>query len=96
MLLKRVEINEKHRCWNTNPICVRWFLRTVEGHANETIGRRGYIYLNQICETLDVEWNPNDDNPCIKKDGMDQIACIRFEILVREDGTFLVDIYCYD
>lgn len=47
--------------------CEEWqrmFLRAEEVYFNDLLVSRGYIYLNQIYETLGVKWDPNEENPC--------------------------------
>lgn len=72
------------------------FLLHTERYLNEIIRHRGYIYLNQICENMCVEWNPDDENPCIKNDGVDRIAFIQFETFRKSDNSLLIHIHRYD
>lgn len=96
MLLKTIKFDEKNPNWSKDGKYNALLLRLLEEHLNDTVRHRGYIYLNQICELLGDEWNPDDENPCIKHDGVDRIAFIQFGVFHESDNSLLVQIHCYD
>ena len=50
--------------WTKYPEFNRAFLTQQNCYILETLSRRGYMYLNEIYETLGAKWNPNDENIC--------------------------------
>ena len=96
MLLKTITFDEKAYGWTNNRESNIAFLGVEERYTNDIIRHRGYMYLNQICEQLGVEWNPEDDNPCIRNDGVDRLAFVQFEIFSMPNNSLLVYIYRYD
>lgn len=42
----------------------RMFLRAQGVYFNDLLISRGYVYLNRIFENLEIDWDPNKDNPC--------------------------------
>ena len=59
------------------------YLRYIECYLNDLLKIRGYVYLNQICESLGVEWNPDDLNMIIRSGYHTRII---LNICVEEDG----------
>lgn len=89
MLLKTVEYNERNINWNGSREYDLMFLRHVENYFQRLLQIRGYVYLNQICEYLGAEWDPGNDNPCIRCDDY-HAGEIRFDILPLSDGSYFV------
>jgi hypothetical protein len=75
--LKTIIFDWRNYNWTKDQEINEMFIKCTENHINGIISHRGYIYLNQICEALGVEWNPDDDNPCIKRGEVDtvQLQC---------------------
>lgn len=96
MLLKTIMFDSENPNWIDDREYNYMFLRTHEEFINDTVRYRGYMYLNQICETLGIKWNPDDENPCVKNDGVDRLTFIRFEIFGEANSSFLVHIYLRD
>lgn len=44
------------------------FVRRVFLHIKEHFHKIGYVYLASIYDFLGVEWNPDRENHCIRKD----------------------------
>lgn len=68
------------------------FLQTQEWYLNGLLNLRGYIYMNQIFEHLGFEWNPENENICIKHDFTYWPNQIELEINVENDGSIFVTI----
>ena len=96
MLLKTIKFDNTNPNWRNDWADNTWFLHAMELHLNTIIEHRGYIYLNQIYESLDVKWNPDDENPCIKNDGVDRPRRIEFEIFKEPKNVLTVHIYRHD
>lgn len=96
MILKTVTFDRLSYHWENNIDYNLVFLHAVEQNVNDIVRHRGYIYLNQICEILGVQWNSDDDNPCIKNDGVDRIAFIQFETFRKPNNSVEVRIFRYD
>ena len=95
MLLKTITFDSNNHNWENSREYNVVFLMTVERYLNDIIRHRGYVYLNEIYEKLNVRWNPGDENPCIKND-MCRLAYIQFEILDKPNNSFLLHIHRYD
>lgn len=96
MLLKQITFDEKAYYWTKNRETNIEFLRITERYLNESIRQGGYIYLNRIYENLGVAWNPDDENPCIRNDGVDRIYFIQFEIFDKPNNSLEILIHRYD
>lgn len=68
------------------------FLQTQEYYINDILLYRGYIYMNQIFETLGCEWNPDNENVCIRRSPVYCPIQIELEIRVENDGSIFVTI----
>ena len=79
--------------WTKSRECNIYFLHYVQDYINGVIKHRGYMYLNQICEHLGVEWNPDWDNPCIRND---ERRIVNFSTVERSENSFLVNIQSID
>jgi hypothetical protein len=64
---------------------MRMFLRAEEQYFNDLLTVRGYVYLNQIYEALEVAWDPKNENPCCIYD-LDGVICIKFKIRKVKNG----------
>ena len=72
------------------------FLSVQENYINLVLGQRGYIYHNQICELFGCSWNPDDRNPCIKRNAIGKAPRVHISVLYDPDGLIsAADIYCY-
>lgn len=40
------------------------FVRSKQIYLNELLRARGYVYMNQIYETLGLRWDPERENRC--------------------------------
>ena len=96
MLLKTVTFDRKNQYWANNRDYNFRFLHAMERHLNDLIRYRGYVYLNQICELLGVKWDLENENVCVKNDGIDRIVFIQFDVFDRPNNSFLVNILSYD
>lgn len=92
MLLKTIMFDDKNCNWIDNRSVNMSFLQVNENYVNEVVDRRGYIYLNQICELLGVQWNPEDENPCVINDGVIRTKFVHFEAHSMPNNSFLVNI----
>lgn len=93
MLLKTFMFDAKNYNWTNDKNCNFAFLTMTENYLNETIRHRGYVYLNQICEQLGVEWDPDEVNLCVRNDGIDRTSFIQFEISHHPMNSILVNIW---
>ena len=96
MLLKTIMFDSENPNWRDDREYNYAFLRVREENMNDIIRRRGYMYLNQVYEYLGVEWNPDDENPCFKRDRIDRQNFIQFDIFGEPNNSFLVHIHRYD
>lgn len=95
MILTKVVFDTKNTNWTNDRSHSHMFLFMEERYINDMIRSRGYIYLNQIYEALDIEWNPEYENPCIKRGNANLIRFIEFEIFDQPDNSILIMIHHY-
>lgn len=95
MKLGTIMFDEKIDTWENNRDYNFMLLRHVEQRVNDLVRNRGYIYLNQIYETLGVNWNPEHENPCIIADNRDRIVFVEFEVFSKPNNSYLVIIHNY-
>ena len=63
MTIDIIQIDRDMFCWANNTTQIEFFIKTIESAINEKIRHRGYVYLNQIYESLHAPWNPQKENP---------------------------------
>lgn len=63
MTIDIIQIDRDMFCWANNIAQIDVFIKTIESWINEKIRHRGYMYLNQIYESLHAPWNPQKENP---------------------------------
>lgn len=61
-----IYVDKNCHWWNNDQKCNEYFINYQIDYIMDLIRYRGYIYLNQIYEILDVKWDPKCDNPCIE------------------------------
>ena len=96
MILATIMFDSNSKEWTDNRDHTHMFLLCAERHINDTIRFGGYIYLNQIYEHLGIKWNPDDNNPCIKNDGVNRIAFIQFEVFDKPDNSICIVVHRYE
>lgn len=89
MILKIVSFDEYNPNWVKSREYNILFLHCALDHINGIIKNRGYIYLNQIYETLGAKWNPDWDNPCVRHD---EKLIVNFSSTVTFEERILVEI----
>lgn len=95
MKLGTIMFDEKVYTWENNEGYNYMLLRHVEQHINDLVRSRGYIYLNQIYETIGVNWNPEQENPCVIADNRYRIVYVEFEVFRKPNNSYLVIIHSY-
>lgn len=95
MILANITFDKQNTNWTNDQSYNHMFLLMEERYINDLIRSRGYVYLNQIYEALDTKWNPNDENPCIKRGDVNLIRFIEFEVFVHTDMSMLIVIHNY-
>lgn len=97
MLLKSILFGRENPKWFYNDDRTNLInLRMMEGHINAIIHKRGYIYLNQICEFLGEKWDMDWKNTCVKNSDEHRLKYIEFEVLPQPFNEYLVNILTYD
>ena len=61
-----IYIDETCAFWQNDHYCNELFLNLQVRHIRDIVKHRGYIYWNQIYETLGVEWDTRCENHCIE------------------------------
>lgn len=55
--------------WANDPGYNLFFLREAERTVNTLVQERGYIYLNEIYQSLGLKWDPEKENILFRSDG---------------------------
>lgn len=50
--------------WNKDDEWNLMYIRQQTLYMTSLLNSKGYVYLNRIYESLGVEWNPENENPC--------------------------------
>lgn len=96
MLLKTVMFDSTNYFWENDRTTNMMFLRMNENYLNDIIKRKGYIYLNEICERLGMGWNPDDENPCVKYNKARGVGDLEFDVVAQPDNAVLINILYYN
>lgn len=88
--MKTVKFNKESACWMGDNKTNLVFLMNSIDYFNRVLEHRGYLYLNQVYETLGINWDPSYDNTCYLKSD----EPISFSVESNEDGNmeFLIHI----
>lgn len=62
--MKTIKFDETCPGWTKIPELNATYLRLQRDYLNEKLIAKRYMYLNEIYETLGIEWNPEDKNIC--------------------------------
>ena len=85
-----IMFDESNILWGSNEQNIMQMRRNMT-HINDILRQRGYIYLNQIYECFETNWDTQRYNHCILYNGKE----IRFEINIFDDKPelgYLIDI----
>ena len=66
--MKTIVFDKNSYKWDKDCELNSLILRQIFNWLKDLFSCRGYVYLNQICEHLGINWNPNDENICYKKE----------------------------
>ena len=85
-----IMFDESNILWGSNEQNIMQMRRNMT-YINCILRQRGYIYLNQIYECFEANWDTQRYNHCISYNGKE----IRFEINIFDDKPelgYLIDI----
>lgn len=61
--------------WDKSLNYMSKFIEHLICYLRDKMRHKGYLYLNEICETFGIAWNSNDENVCYKmEDGLIDIV----------------------
>ena len=64
-MLEIIRFDERASAWLNDDVINKAFLRVQANYIKDLYSFRGYVYLNQIYETLGIEWEPERyENVC--------------------------------
>ena len=66
----------------------RVFLKQSFRHWEDLVKLQGYLYLNRVYEYLGMNWNPDNENLCFRKDN----GPIKFDYELTEENTYSITI----
>ena len=64
--MKEIIFDSNSFAWVDDWYSNRFYLHHQIRLFKELIQHRGYLYLNQIYESLCIEWSPDEDNICYR------------------------------
>lgn len=65
------------------------FMKQQTLYWTTMLQKRGYVYLNQLYESIGVEWSPENENTCFK---IGEYSSVTFSIRRLHDETYGVSI----
>lgn len=65
--MRRIIFNDNAIGWSYMDGCNEAYLKYNIDYLRNKYNARGYLYLNEIYESLGIAWNPDDENVCFKK-----------------------------
>lgn len=86
-----IAFDEACTCWEDKEEINRAFLGYVGNYIRSLFVAKGYIYPNQIYETLGKKWDPQDDNtPYIYLKNV--CEDLQFDVYPKENNRFIIRI----
>ena len=85
-----IEFNRDALAWTNKDDVNKHFLKTMFTFFKDKIEHFGYLYLNDIYETLGVCWNPNEGNLCFRKEHNLEFEVVQLGAI--EDLNYLIKI----
>lgn len=83
-MTKIVIFDENSLFWNKNMDYNQCFLMTRCEYFKDYLKYHGYIYLNRVYEDLGMEWNPDNENICFRKEN----GPVKFTYELNELNTY--------
>ena len=86
--MRRIIFDDKAVGWGLEDALNRLYIKDRIAHLENMCCWRGYLYLNEVYETLGISWNPDDENVCFKYPIRDRIwfepiGNLRYEIFIK-------------
>ena len=83
-MTKTIIFDESSIFWNKEMDYNQCFLKTRCEYFKDYLKYRGYIYLNRVYEGLGMEWNPDNENICFRKEN----GPVKFTYELNELNTY--------
>lgn len=86
--METLHFNETSMGWTKNDATNRHWLQLQIDYLQELLKYRGYLYLNQIYETLGIEWDPEKVNICYRLE-----SGVKIDMQPGQGFEYVVEIY---
>lgn len=83
--------DERSAKWYKHPDLNETFLVKQSDNLIDECEYRGYVYLNRVYEAFGIEWNPDDENICYRRDN----GGIELEIVPIDNNSYKVHVRHY-
>ena len=80
--------DERSWRWDKNSDFIRASLEQSFSYLEGSLRSYGYLYLNDVYETLGLDWNPDNENLCFRKAN----GPIEFNYELTEENTYKITI----
>lgn len=80
--------DERSYKWDKDPDFNRVFLKQSFRHLEDLLKFQGYLYLNRVYEYLGMNWNPDNENICFRKEN----GPAEFNYELTEENTYKITI----
>ena len=80
--------DERSYKWDKEPGFNRVFLKQSFRHLEDLLKFQGYLYLNRVYEHLGMNWNPDNENICFRKEN----GLVKFNYELTEENTYKITI----
>lgn len=84
--MKTIIFDERSYKWDKDPDLNPLLLKQMFRWLEDVFKYRGYLYLNRVYEYLGIEWDPNDENICYKKEN----GPVKFNYELTDFNTYRV------
>lgn len=87
MKTRTIQFDKDAFMWTNNRDYNIAFLKNLFEYWKDYLTCRDYIYLDKICESLGVNWNPDDENVCYRKEDT-----LDFGFIEIDENVYLISI----
>ena len=85
-----IEFNQKTSAYaEKTKECNLMIVKNIDAYINDLLKIRGYVYANEVYQSLGVEWNPEWENICILANERKKLD---FHIYSPKDEGFMIHI----
>jgi len=89
--MKLMIFDKRNRNWQNEDYNLQ-FIHHTEMYLNDLIEARGYLYANEVYESLGLKWNPEWENELYLYNEKYRPYVIQFEVFPKGDDGYLIQL----